>query len=146
MGFQKKSKISGRVWIVKIIFKNQPTCNKLTCPPLMQHYRETKVLKRLVSIQYVRETKDFYRGSFRVSGDRVDVFPANEEDRAYRLEFFGDEIEKIVHMDPLTGEVFEDVQEAHNLGLISNSTYNEIKTLYDNQWMCLEDSDCFARF
>ena len=72
-----------------------------------------EVLKRLVSIQYVRETKDFYRGSFRVSGDRVDVFPANEEDRAYRLEFFGDEIEKIVHMDPLTGEVFEDVQEAH---------------------------------
>ncbi|MEW6077800.1 MAG: excinuclease ABC subunit UvrB [Thermodesulfobacteriota bacterium] len=62
-------------------------------------------LKRLVSIQYERNDLDFFRGVFRVRGDRVDVFPAYEEDRALRVEFFGDEIEAVSEIDSLKGEV-----------------------------------------
>ena len=62
-------------------------------------------LKKLVTIQYERNDLDFTRGVFRVRGDRVDVFPAYEEDRAVRVEFFGDEIETIAEIDPLKGEV-----------------------------------------
>lgn len=61
-------------------------------------------LKRLVAIQYSRNDFDFHRGTFRVRGDIVDVFPAYEEKLAYRLEFFGNEIESIYEIDPLTGE------------------------------------------
>ncbi|MBI2027050.1 MAG: excinuclease ABC subunit UvrB [Deltaproteobacteria bacterium] len=70
------------------------------------------LLKKLVNILYEREDADFYRGCFRVRGDRVDIFPANEESLAYRVEFFGDTIEKIILMDSVTGEVVKEVQEA----------------------------------
>ncbi|MBI2609074.1 MAG: excinuclease ABC subunit UvrB [Deltaproteobacteria bacterium] len=70
------------------------------------------LLKRLVAILYERQDRDFYRGSFRVMGDVVDVFPSHEEDKAIRLEFFGDEIEKIVLMDPLTGVLLGELGEA----------------------------------
>lgn len=63
-----------------------------------------KLLRQLTDIQYTRNDIDFHRGTFRVRGDVVDVFPAGEE-VAYRLEFFGDEIERIVKIDPLTGEI-----------------------------------------
>src|SRR5690606_12380075 len=61
-------------------------------------------LKRLVAIQYRRNDYDFHRGTFRVRGDIVDLFPAYEEKLAYRLEFFGSAIESIYEIDPLTGE------------------------------------------
>jgi excinuclease ABC subunit B len=64
------------------------------------------ILRRLVDIQYERNDIDFHRGTFRVRGDIVDIFPAHEEDRAIRLEFFGDFIDSISEFDPLTGEVF----------------------------------------
>ena len=64
------------------------------------------ILRRLVEIQYERNDIDFHRGTFRVRGDVVDIFPAHEEERAVRLEFFGDFIESISEFDPLTGEVF----------------------------------------
>jgi excinuclease ABC subunit B len=60
-------------------------------------------LKRLVAIQYERRDLDFYRGSFRVRGDVVEIFPAHEDKRAIRMEFFGDEIESIHEIDPITG-------------------------------------------
>jgi excinuclease ABC subunit B len=63
------------------------------------------ILRRLVEIQYERNDYDFHRGTFRVRGDVVDIFPAHEEQRAIRLEFFGDCIENIAEFDPLTGEV-----------------------------------------
>ncbi|MFP4040677.1 MAG: excinuclease ABC subunit UvrB [Desulfosudaceae bacterium] len=62
-------------------------------------------LKNLVAIQYERNDIDFSRGVFRVRGDRVDIFPAYEEDRAIRIEFFGDTIEDISEIDSLRGEV-----------------------------------------
>jgi len=60
-------------------------------------------LSELVSIQYERNDTDFHRGVFRVRGDRVELFPAYEEDAAIRIEFFGDEIEGLSEIDPLTG-------------------------------------------
>lgn len=63
-----------------------------------------KLLRQLTDIQYQRNDIDFHRGTFRVRGDVVDIYPAGEE-TAYRLEFFGDEIERIVQIDPLTGEI-----------------------------------------
>jgi len=63
------------------------------------------LLKRLVEIQYTRNDIDFHRGTFRVRGDSVEIFPAYEEKRALRIEFFGDEIEAISEVDPLRGAV-----------------------------------------
>ena len=65
------------------------------------------LLKKLVEIQYERNDIDFHRGSFRVRGDTVEIFPAYEEKRALRIEFFGDEIEAICEVDPLRGIVLD---------------------------------------
>ncbi len=62
-----------------------------------------KVLRKLVEIQYARNDVDFHRGVFRVRGDVLEVFPAYEEDRGIRIEFFGDEIDSIKEFDTLTG-------------------------------------------
>lgn len=63
------------------------------------------VIKKLISIQYVRNDMDFHRGTFRVRGDCIDIFPASYTDHAIRVEFWGDEIEKITEVDALTGNV-----------------------------------------
>jgi excinuclease ABC subunit B len=64
-----------------------------------------EILKKLVEIQYSRNDIDFHRGTFRVRGDVVEVFPAYEEDRAVRIEFFGDVVDTISEIDPLRGKV-----------------------------------------
>ncbi len=69
------------------------------------------LLKRLVELQYNRNETAFYRGTFRVKGDVVEVFPSHLEDRAWRLSMFGDEIEAIWEIDPLTGEKIENLDE-----------------------------------
>ena len=61
-------------------------------------------VKKLVEIQYERGDMDFYRGRFRVRGDVLDIYPVHEEDRAVRVHFFGDEVEAIQEIDPLTGK------------------------------------------
>ena len=67
-------------------------------------YPREDVLKKLVEIYYERGDYDFSRGHFRVRGDVVDVYPVHEEDRAVRIHFFGDQIESIQEIDPLTGK------------------------------------------
>ncbi|MBN2297148.1 MAG: DEAD/DEAH box helicase family protein, partial [Deltaproteobacteria bacterium] len=62
------------------------------------------ILKKLVEIQYERNNHDFYRGSFRVRGDVIDIFPVHEDDHAIRIEFFGDDIEAIWQIDSLTNQ------------------------------------------
>ena len=62
-------------------------------------------VKKLVEIQYERGDIDFYRGRFRVRGDVLDIYPVHEEDRAVRIGFFGDDVEDIQEIDPLTGKV-----------------------------------------
>ena len=64
----------------------------------------SELLKQLVALQYKRNDSDFFRGTFRVRGDTVEVFPAHYEDRAWRISLFGDDVEAIVEFDPLTGE------------------------------------------
>ncbi len=72
--------------------------------PGMEKERD-ELLRRLVDIQYDRNDMDFRRGTFRVRGDVVEIFPADESDKAYRVEFFGDEIDRITEIDVLTGEI-----------------------------------------
>jgi excinuclease ABC subunit B len=67
--------------------------------------RRDELLRRLVDIQYERNDVDFHRGTFRVRGDVVEIFPAYEESVAIRVEFFGDEVEAIKEVDPLRGKV-----------------------------------------
>ena len=63
------------------------------------------VIRRLIDIQYTRNDMDFQRGTFRVRGDVVEIFPVSQEDTAYRVEFFGDEVDRITQIDVLTGEI-----------------------------------------
>lgn len=63
-----------------------------------------ELLKKFVELQYKRNDISFHRGTFRVSGDTLEIFPSHLEDRAWRLSFFGDELEEIHEIDPLTGE------------------------------------------
>jgi excinuclease ABC subunit B len=69
-----------------------------------QRVERAKLLRALVELQYKRNDLDFHRGTFRARGDSIEIFPAHLEDRAWRLSLFGDEIESIVELDPLTGE------------------------------------------
>lgn len=64
------------------------------------------VLRKLIQIQYTRNDMDFVRASFRVRGDTVEIIPAGMSEKAIRIEFFGDEIDRIAEIDPLTGSVF----------------------------------------
>src|SRR6185436_3543107 len=73
--------------------------------------RRDAVLRRLVEIQYDRNDVDFARGTFRVRGDVVEIFPAYEREKAIRLEWWGDEIESISEIDPLRGKVLRKLEE-----------------------------------
>jgi len=73
--------------------------------------RRDAVLRRLVEIQYERNDVDFSRGTFRVRGDSVEIFPAYEREKAIRIEWWGDEIETISEVDPLRGKVLRKVDE-----------------------------------
>ncbi len=76
----------------------------LSLRPGMTRDRDA-VLRKLVDIQYARNDLDFKRGTFRVRGDVVEVFPSFSPDRAYRVEFFGDEVERISEIDVLSGKI-----------------------------------------
>ena len=70
------------------------------------------VIRQLIDIQYTRNEMDFHRGTFRVRGDVLEIFPANYSDRAIRVEFFGDEIDRITEIDVLTGEKRSELKHA----------------------------------
>lgn len=76
----------------------------LSLRPGMEVERDD-VLRRLIDIQYIRNEMDFKRGTFRVHGDVLEIFPIEAEDYAYRVEFFGDEVDRISQIDILTGEI-----------------------------------------
>src|ERR1700736_5175440 len=71
---------------------------------------QRQLLADLVALQYKRTAGDFYRGSFRVRGDAVEIFPAHYEDRAWRVSLFGDEVEAIHEFDPLTGQKTDELE------------------------------------
>ncbi|MBY0461682.1 MAG: excinuclease ABC subunit UvrB [Alphaproteobacteria bacterium] len=78
------------------------------------------IIRRLIELQYKRNDIAFGRGTFRVRGDILEIFPAHYEDRAWRFSFFGDEIEKIIEMDALTGEKFAELEQ---VTIFANSHY-----------------------
>jgi len=69
-----------------------------------------EVIRRLIDMQYTRNDMDFQRGTFRVRGDVLEVFPVSESERAIRVEFFGDEVDRITEIDVLTGEVLSELE------------------------------------
>ena len=77
--------------------------------PGMEKDRD-EVVKKLIEIQYDRNDMDFHRGTFRIRGDVLEIIPANVDDTAVRVEFFGDEIERITEIDVLTGEIKGDLK------------------------------------
>jgi excinuclease ABC subunit B len=85
-----------------------------------QEVNRASLLKGLVELQYKRNDNNFYRGTFRVRGDTVEIFPAHYEDRAWRVSLFGDEIESIREFDPLTGEKSADLD---TIKVYANSHY-----------------------
>lgn len=74
-----------------------------------QHFPMDKLITRLVEVHYERNDYDFHRGTFRVRGDALEIIPAYHHERALRLEFFGDDIDLMREIDPLTGEVLAEV-------------------------------------
>ena len=79
-----------------------------------------RLLKALVELQYKRNDGNFHRGTFRVRGDTVEIFPAHYEDRAWRVSLFGDEVESLREFDPLTGEKTGELEE---IKVYANSHY-----------------------
>jgi len=84
-----------------------------------EHNRE-QIIKTLVNLQYKRNDQNFHRGTFRVRGDNVEIFPSHLEDRAWRISLFGNKIEKILEFDPLTGSKTKDL---NLIKLYANSHY-----------------------
>ncbi len=85
-----------------------------------QEVNRADLLKKLVELQYKRNDTAFHRGTFRVRGDTVDIFPAHYEDRAWRLTLFGDEVETIHEFDPLTGDKTDSLE---SIKVYANSHY-----------------------
>jgi len=78
------------------------------------------LLRQLVSLQYKRNDIDFHRGTFRAKGDIIEIFPSHYEDRAWKISLFGDEVETIVEVDPLTGEKTSNLE---TIKVYANSHY-----------------------
>ena len=108
-----------------------------------------EVIRELIDIQYTRNEMDFHRSTFRVRGDTLEIFPANSSDTAVRVEFFGDEIDRISEIDVLTGEI--KCQLAH-IGIFPASHYivsrdkmhdaiEEIKQELDERIKYFKDND-----
>ncbi len=83
-------------------------------------YDRDAVLRRLVDIQYERNDVNFTRGKFRVRGDVIEIFPAGNSERAIRVDFFGDEVERLLEFDVLTGEI---TGERHHVSIFPASHY-----------------------
>ena len=79
-----------------------------------------RVITRLVELQYKRNDLNFYRGTFRVRGDTLEIFPAHYDDKAWRISFFGNDVESIEEFDPLTGEIFDNI---NSVTIFANSHY-----------------------
>ncbi len=85
-----------------------------------QEFLRDRFIRSLIDIQYERNDLDFHRGTFRVRGDTIEVFPPYEEDRAVRIEFFGDVVESIHELDPLRGRT---LAELDKVAIFPNSHY-----------------------
>ncbi len=94
-----------------------------------------EIMKKLVNIQYVRNEMDFKRGTFRAKGDILEIYPANQEESAIRVEFWGDEIEKISEINPLTGKP---IATREHVLIVPNSHYVTSREKLDNAFTTIE--------
>ncbi|MDC0032494.1 excinuclease ABC subunit UvrB [Pelagibacteraceae bacterium] len=85
-----------------------------------QKIGRNEIVQKLIALQYTRNDTDFHRGTFRVRGDLIEVFPSHYEDRAWKISLFGDELETIDEFDPLTGKKTETLS---NIKIYANSHY-----------------------
>jgi excinuclease ABC subunit B len=85
-----------------------------------QDFPRDRFIRSLIDIQYERNDADFHRGTFRVRGDTIEIFPPYEEDRAVRVEFFGDTVDRIAEFDPLRGVVLAEIDK---VAIFPNSHY-----------------------
>lgn len=100
-----------------------------------QEYERNFILRRLTDIQYDRNDLNFVRGTFRVRGDVIDIFPASYGEKAVRIELFGDEVERIVEVDTLTGEV---LGTRHHMSIFPASHYVTAKDKMDRALVKIE--------
>ena len=110
-----------------------------------QFYERDAILRKLVSIQYERNDINFVRGKFRVRGDVIEIFPAGYNEKALRIELFGDEIERILETDALTGEI---LAERKHISIYPASHYvtsmeNMLRAASDIE---VELEECLAKF
>ena len=101
-----------------------------------QKIEREEVLKKLVEIHYERSDMDFHRGTFRVRGDVVEIFPAYEEKRAVRIEFFGNEVERLVEIDPLWGQT---IRELSRLAVYPASHYVTTRPMLEQAIHAIKD-------
>jgi len=95
-----------------------------------------EVITRLIDIQYTRNDIDFKRSTFRVKGDTLDIFPANQSELAVKVQFFGDEIEKIYNFDPVTGNL---INELKHVAIYPATHYAVGKERMENALQQIED-------
>lgn len=96
----------------------------------------TEVMKKLIDIQYVRNDINFTRGTFRVRGDSLDIFPASSGEKSVRIEFFGDEIDRITEIDALTGEI---VGERNHVAIYPASHYATTQKKVEKAMVTIEE-------
>ena len=99
-----------------------------------EEFDRDELISKLISIQYTRNDIDFKRTTFRVKGDTIDIFPANQSEMAIKLRFFGDEIEKIYEFDPVSGNLLNELQyvaiyPATHYAVGSNTLQNAIEQI-----------------
>ena len=100
-----------------------------------QEKSRNDVMKKLVNMQYSRNEMDFKRGTFRAKGDILEIYPSNEEERAIRVEFWGDEVENIAEINPLTGKV---IGSRNHVMIYPNSHYVTTKDKMEKALITIE--------
>lgn len=108
---------------------------RLSLRPGMEKDRD-EIIRKLVEIQYERNEIDFKRGKFRARGDVLEIFPASSSDRVLRVEFFGDEIERITEVDSLTGEI---IGERSHIAVFPASHYATTRIKMDRAMKSIEE-------
>jgi len=94
-----------------------------------------EIMKKLINMQYTRNEMDFKRGTFRAKGDILEIYPSNQEERALRVEFWGDEVEKISEINPLTGKT---IGVRNHIMVYPNSHYVTTSEKKDNALISIE--------
>ena len=94
------------------------------------------IMKKLVNMQYARNEMDFKRGTFRAKGDILEIYPSNQEETAIRVEFWGDEIEKISEINPLTGK---SIATREHVMIYPNSHYVTSKDKLERALVTIEE-------